>query len=1499
MNQIWKRTASLALSAVLLWNSVPMGAFATEENPENQETTVVTTQPEDTNADPMTASTDVAATKSEGSDGDAFTPDEDETEGVLVDCPVKIDNEQMTANGPRADYIDGVLILKKNVDSVSSVENLVVKVDDEITITGALSSDKGITIKGNGQLTVGSIAAGDNLEIEDATVKVGSADKAETETKQEELIKVKNTIKVSGVAHLVTAKGHKAVVCMDQTEGAVVKVLGNGYYRTAAENGFNAIKEDSTLPKTPVYVEVVADEHLAYEAIDGEKHGLQCSDDCEFEVAGIEEEAHTNEQEAGCGKRAKCSKCGEYGEIINEHPQEETKFELVDAEKHKQVYECCGADVEDSVEDHQITYAVDSEAGNVLNARCDCELTGTITISATTSCEYDGNAHGATVTVSEGLAVEAPTVHYLKQGVEEELEEAPTEIGSYTAYIEMGEGEAKVRAEADFRITNKNISNANVTVTVAGEYVYNGQPHEPGKEDLTVTMGETNVTAYSIEGYENNTNAGTAKVLIALEDYEGTVAGTFTITPAAKPTISDANKPNPGFIRENENKSDVPVLTEDNKGKTDDNLALEYSWDSNENYSPVIPAKNENGSYWLYYRSVKSDNYNERAEGKVKVVVTPYLKATSGQKLADVKLPAGWEWFYSNGLSTETPVGKVSSEGNPFKAEYTNTNDSELSATVDVKVIVEGIVPDVTVASHVRYAGNKQPEPTVKIGETLLVKGTDYTVSWSNNDKPGKATVTVKAKEGGAYQFEDVSKEFVIYQSYNSVLGNSTILSAEITAMEKYDSVDKIKAELDAEIEKLGILSGERKYFNFAMKNAADQVAYDEYFWPNDPITVASEHIGGEDANSSYKAVGIYTVTSERLGVEAGDVVELPVNFSTKSATTGKPQIQANSYMVVCLAVEAQFRITTDATGIKFQIGDQTTVYNQYERATAGDLVTVVVEPQNGKQLSNLYYSYANGANTTNVTIDKNTDGKYTFEMPAKDIVIHATFAEVVPNQPVVKDLTYTGQAQQLVDAAVVTEGKVKYRLNSMAEDEYTENVASIKGTAAGAYKVLYRHEDSDGNVIKEDFVIAVIRPKMAAVEFGKTLADAKLPDGFAWNPANPEATAVGNVGGNNKFLADFAVEAVTITVADTANQVDKSSIEVEIEVQPKAATPDVTLTSDHVKYEANKENKAEVTVKLGTETLRQGVDYELTWKNVTKPGIATVIVKGINYSFTDISKNYYIYQPKHDKLDSSTVELSDDLEAANYTKDSIKTKLSEQYDETYPELNRSYYNCAMADSENGFDYDINVWPDSAVTFYLDYPANTDKNDTFKAFMMRSTDDGEGRTGDIEDLTVTKVAVNNESKLKIELTEPAVVVLAYEVKDSYEVTVAAADNGTVKFTVGEDTTEKTSAEVEYGKLITVHVTPNTNYAVSKLQYTYKDGTTTKAVTIKQDDNGKYTFTMPERDITLKATFSKKTTSTKNPYSGDTSNITLWITMMAASAVGITALVLLLIKSRKK
>ena len=76
--------------------------------------------------------------------------------------------------------------------------------------------------------------------------------------------------------------------------------------------------------------------------------------------------------------------------------------------------------------------------------------------------------------------------------------------------------------------------------------------------------------------------------------------------------------------------------------------------------------------------------------------------------------------------------------------------------------------PTVTLSDTTYSYTGKQiipEEVTVKVGDTVLVKDTDYTVAYGDNKNIGKGTVTVTAVENGNYSFTAVTKEFTIAQA--------------------------------------------------------------------------------------------------------------------------------------------------------------------------------------------------------------------------------------------------------------------------------------------------------------------------------------------------------------------------------------------------------------------------------------------------------------------------------------------------------------------------------------------------------------------------------------------------------------------------------------------------------------------------------------------------------------------------------------------------------------
>lgn len=111
---------------------------------------------------------------------------------------------------------------------------------------------------------------------------------------------------------------------------------------------------------------------------------------------------------------------------------------------------------------------------------------------------------------------------------------------------------------------------------------------------------------------------------------------------------------------------------------------------------------------------------------------------------------------YSNNVNAGTATATITGRGN-----YKTVSPVEAEFTISAKEITPVIanIPDVVFNME-----QQKPELTVTCGSTTLIKGTDYTVDYSNNTNAGSntATATITKIRGGNYSFDDVSKTFTI-----------------------------------------------------------------------------------------------------------------------------------------------------------------------------------------------------------------------------------------------------------------------------------------------------------------------------------------------------------------------------------------------------------------------------------------------------------------------------------------------------------------------------------------------------------------------------------------------------------------------------------------------------------------------------------------------------------------------------------------------------------------
>ncbi len=168
--------------------------------------------------------------------------------------------------------------------------------------------------------------------------------------------------------------------------------------------------------------------------------------------------------------------------------------------------------------------------------------------------------------------------------------------------------------------------------------------------------------------------------------------------------------------------------------------------------------------------------------------------------------------------------------------------------------------------------------------------------------------------------------------------------------------------------------------------------------------------------------------------------------------------------------------------------------------------------------------------------------------------------ADVTFTAPTAKELAFTGEARELVNAGSATGGTMYYAVtteNTAPTDENLYTTSIPTAANAGTYYVWYKVVgDENHNDIEAACVTVTIAkadpsytvPTGLTATYGDTLADVTLPDGWTWADST---TSVGNAG-TNSFLATF-------TPSDTNNYnvVENVSVSVTVaKADPTYTTP-------------------------------------------------------------------------------------------------------------------------------------------------------------------------------------------------------------------------------------------------------------------------------------------------------------------------------------------------------
>ena len=334
----------------------------------------------------------------------------------------------------------------------------------------------------------------------------------------------------------------------------------------------------------------------------------------------------------------------------------------------------------------------------------------------------------------------------------------------YVTVTASANGYDSVSKDVKIVVSKKSLNNGLLTLSETS-YVYDGTYKKPA---ATVTFGGKVLQEgkdYTIS-YRNNLNVGVTTVIATgMGDYTGYTSKNFTITKRALAggTVSVASSVS--FTGSNI----TPSVTVKVAGRTltsGTDYTVSYSNNKNVGTSNVyVYGKgNYSGSLSAKFDIVPAKQQIQKLETKYKGFYIDWAQKGSATGYdVEYSVKANMSGAVSKHLTANKPdtltVSGLSGDKVYYVRvrSYTNVNGKVYyGAWSDIKSIktANNDITKATVSgiSTKAFTGKAITQNvTVKVGNTVLKNGTDYTVSYSNNKKVGKATVKItgKGKYGG------------------------------------------------------------------------------------------------------------------------------------------------------------------------------------------------------------------------------------------------------------------------------------------------------------------------------------------------------------------------------------------------------------------------------------------------------------------------------------------------------------------------------------------------------------------------------------------------------------------------------------------------------------------------------------------------------------------------------------------------------------------------------
>ena len=338
---------------------------------------------------------------------------------------------------------------------------------------------------------------------------------------------------------------------------------------------------------------------------------------------------------------------------------------------------------------------------------------GSVTIAApeADALTYDSSPKAAAVTVGDDwLGARADNIRITYKQGETALSDAPTDAGTYTAGITVGESEGAVTASVEYTIAPKELTDP--TIEIASGSVYDGNAKTP---NVTVKDGENTIdpSEYAVS-YDNNVNAGENTATVTITDNAN---GNYTISGSAKFSIAKADSactaPTPITALTYTGEAQ-PLI---NAGTTADGT-MQYSTDGT-HYGTTIPIGENAGEYTVWYKVAGDGNHSDTTPASVSVTIAK----------AKVEIPAA----------------------DPTQFTYSGDEQTYTLAASGLYTVADNVRK--SAGTHTVTVTLKDAENYVWSDNTDAAKTFDFVIA--------KAPVTVTVKDKSAYTYDaapDLSK---------------------------------------------------------------------------------------------------------------------------------------------------------------------------------------------------------------------------------------------------------------------------------------------------------------------------------------------------------------------------------------------------------------------------------------------------------------------------------------------------------------------------------------------------------------------------------------------------------------------------------------------------------------------------------------------------------------------------------------------------------------------